>query len=75
VVCVGRQGTYKMGEVFRATNDSGQGLPQAFEQSRNARTPGAFIWWMPGDEMPAPKPTATLSPEEQKRLKSLGYIN
>lgn len=75
VVCAGRQGTYKMGEVFRATNDSGQGLPQAFEQSRNARTPGAFIWWMPGDEMPAPKPTATLSPEEQKRLKSLGYIN
>lgn len=71
----GVRGRHRAGEVFRTTADSAQGLPQAFEQSRRTRTAGAFIWWMPGEEMlPAP-PAATLSPEETKRLKSLGYIH
>jgi choline-sulfatase len=74
VIHAGRQASHKAGEAFSTTSSSAQGLPLAFQQSRDTRTAAAFIWWMPGDEAPASRPAATLSPEEKQRLKSLGYI-
>jgi hypothetical protein len=68
----GRHGTE---EIFRAGGEGARGIPRAFAQSRKRRTAGAFLWWAPGEEMIPARTSTALSPEELKRLKSLGYIH
>jgi hypothetical protein len=49
------------------------GISDAFAAHRTQDGPGAFIWYLPGVRVEKQK-RATLSPEEAKRLKALGYI-
>jgi arylsulfatase A-like enzyme len=50
-----------------------QGLPGAFQEFRTAGRSGIFVWWLPGEEWRESGKRATLSPEQKKRLRALGY--
>lgn len=73
-VYVGRRAQQHLGEPFRTAAKTALGIPDAFEECRRAHTPAAFIWWAPGQKMQTSAPAASLTPEEEKRLRSLGYI-
>lgn len=62
-------------EAFMVDTESGLGTPESFDRNRWSGTPGAHVWWLPGQQLARPGPTQALTPEEVDRLKSLGYIN
>jgi hypothetical protein len=72
---VGRESRQPLAVPFRTAYGAASGMPVDFEQCRMEGIPAIFIWWAPGHKMQAPAPAASLAPEEEKRLKSLGYIH
>jgi len=74
-VFVGASDTRPSAEAFMVDTESGLGTPADFNQNRWSGTPGAHVWWLPGQRLARPGPTQALTPEEVERLKSLGYIN
>jgi len=74
-VFVGSSDTRPSAEAFMVDTESGLGTPESFDQYRWSGTPGAHVWWLPGQRLARPGPTQALTPEEVDRLKSLGYIN
>ena len=58
----------------RLDPESSRGLPQTFQQFRESSQPGVFVWWSPGDAIGKPGKEVTLTPEETRRLRALGYI-
>jgi hypothetical protein len=73
-VHTGGGGTEPMGQVFAMTPGQALGIPDAFDEFRSSGRPGACVWWLPGKHTVQSRETTTLSPEERKRLKALGYI-
>jgi arylsulfatase A-like enzyme len=74
IVYVGAHGQGKVGEDIMITAPEGLGAPDEFAEARKAKSPGVFAWWLPGEEPGGRARTTKLTPEEQKRLRSLGYI-
>jgi choline-sulfatase len=73
-VYVGRRAERQPGEWFRVTSRAASGPPYAFEQCRETHTPAAFVWWAPGQKIYTSPVPANLTPEEERRLRALGYI-
>jgi arylsulfatase A-like enzyme len=71
---VGRRTKQRPGEPFKITARAATGMPITFEECRQAHTSAAFLWWAPGQKISVAAPPANLSPEEEKRLRALGYI-
>ncbi len=74
-VLVGSSDSRQSAEAFMVDTESGLGTPGSFDEHRWSGTPGAYVWWLPGQRLARPGPTEALTPEEVERLKSLGYIN
>jgi choline-sulfatase len=73
-VHVGKDGVRSNAGPFSISRPSALGLPETFEKHRGSHVPAAFVWWLPGGRPGGTGETLELSPEEQKRLKALGYI-
>jgi arylsulfatase A-like enzyme len=63
-----------LGRVVTLSNKEAAGPAPEFEAFRDDFVPGAFVWWLPGGHARRQTGTTDLTPEEVKRLKSLGYI-
>jgi hypothetical protein len=63
-----------MGTSLSLTAKMAMGLPEAFDANRVRAEPGAYVWWLPGDETGASARSTELTPEEIQRLRALGYI-
>jgi hypothetical protein len=74
LVKVGRSGTRQMGKSFTLTRGEAQGLPDGFADYRAAATPTSYVWWLGGRRTARPGEATSLTAEEKKRLKALGYI-
>ncbi|MFH1219616.1 MAG: sulfatase [Candidatus Eisenbacteria bacterium] len=74
-VSVGETGERPFGQAFVLTLDDAMGLPRAFGQSRSSTASGVSLWWLPGEHLQRAQKAVILSPEEQNRLRSLGYIH
>jgi hypothetical protein len=74
-VFVGASDTGEPAEALMVDTGSALGTPGSFRDHRWSGTPGAHVWWLPGQRPARPGPTRALTPEEVERLKSLGYIN
>jgi arylsulfatase A-like enzyme len=73
-IYIGRRAGPQPGDVFRFSPADASGRPGSFEQCRESQTAAAFIWWAPGQRYRESAEPAGLTPEELKRLRSLGYI-
>jgi hypothetical protein len=73
-LAIGASGGPSAGKPLTLTRESAAGLPPAFELSRRELKPGVFIWWLPGNGVGQGAERTDLTPEEIRRLKSLGYI-
>ncbi|MFH1219597.1 MAG: sulfatase [Candidatus Eisenbacteria bacterium] len=73
-IYTGMQGRGTPGATIRLDPESSRGLPGTFQQFRASSQPGAFVWWSPGEAIGKPGKEVTLTPEETKRLRALGYI-
>jgi choline-sulfatase len=73
-VYVGADGVRATGKPLSLSRSDAHGLPQAFDEHRRSDLPGAFVWWLPGGRPGGSGEAVELSPDEQKRLKALGYI-
>jgi hypothetical protein len=71
---LGKDGTVPVGEALSLSRSDALGLSETFSEHRQSHAPGAFIWWLPGGKAAGMGETLELSPDEQKRLKALGYI-
>jgi arylsulfatase A-like enzyme len=72
-VHVGETGQREMGKELDLTAAQAMGLPAGFLEAETSGTPGAYIWWLPG-ERAAKRATVELTPEQKQRLRALGYI-
>jgi hypothetical protein len=70
----GSHGGLPAGDYVTLTAEEAMGVPDRFNESRAEKIPGVFVWWLPGEEPGRGAKTTRLTPEEQKRLRSLGYI-
>jgi arylsulfatase len=73
-VHVGETGMMPIGEEFVIDTGQAFGLTEDFLKARTSGRPGAYIWWFPGEEWFSGSETVDLTPEQKKRLRSLGYI-
>jgi hypothetical protein len=73
-VFYGESGEAGTDEALLLDTETGLGTPTVFKRYMRAGRPGVHIWWMPGEDVSGSGKTTDLTPEEIKRLKSLGYI-
>jgi arylsulfatase A-like enzyme len=71
---VGLSETVPLNEEVVLAPDQAFGLPEGFRDARVSGSPGAYIWWFPGEGVAASREVQDLTPEQKKRLRALGYI-
>jgi len=74
VVYTGKGGRSSLGAAVTLDLGQGLGLPETFKEFRDSARPGVHVWWLPGGAMAKAGKQMTLTPEEKKRLRALGYI-
>lgn len=72
---VGESGRIPMASPFTLEASEASGLPASFQEARDSGLPGLYIWWLSGEEIARTGTVTDLTPQEIKRLKSLGYLN
>ena len=73
-VHLGSSGAFPMAERKVVSVDSARGVPPEFRADSDHTHVGAYLWWLPGGSLIRHRQATRLTPEEEKRLKSLGYI-
>jgi arylsulfatase len=73
-IYVGARTRGPFGGTVTLSRREAMGPPEHFEAARRDFVPGAFIWWLPGENVRRSAETTDLTEEEKKRLRSLGYI-
>jgi choline-sulfatase len=73
-VWVGRAGSSRLGAKLEVRPEDAYGAPAGFQNYRTSDRPAAYIWYLGGARRAGPREATTLTPEEKKRLKALGYI-
>jgi hypothetical protein len=73
-VGVGSRERRNLDEAFDLTPQMASGFPDEFDADRRSGGIGAYVWWLPGQQMVSAREAARLTPEERRRLKALGYI-
>jgi hypothetical protein len=71
---LGESGVIPLAESAVVTISSARGVPERFRADSDFFQIGAYLWWLPGESLIQPREATKLTPEEEKRLRSLGYI-
>jgi arylsulfatase A-like enzyme len=74
-VGVGESSRISITAPFTLESADASGLPVSFQAWNASDLPRLHLWWLSGEEIAAPRAVIDLTPEEIKRLKSLGYLN
>jgi arylsulfatase A-like enzyme len=73
-VAIGSSTRHGFGETVAIDPTSALGLPRDFSEQRERELVGAYLWWLPGEKHKASAQEVTLTPEEKRRLRALGYL-
>jgi len=73
-VKVGMSAEHRFGRQAALERQDALGLPQDFSESREKETAGVYMWWLPGDRRAGAAMEEDLTPEENRRLRALGYL-
>jgi arylsulfatase A-like enzyme len=71
---LGESGTIPLAETTVVRANSAIGVPESFQEDSDFFKIGIHLWWLPGESLTQPRQATKLTPEEVKRLRSLGYI-
>jgi choline-sulfatase len=74
VVHVGPSGQKQLGEKLSLRPQDASGLAAAFEDKHFSGESEVYMWWLPGRALEVAREKRSLTPEEKRRLKALGYI-
>ena len=74
VMHVGPSAKEQMGQSLSLRPKDADGLAAAFREKRFSGEAEAYLWWLPGKGLEVAREKRSLTPEEKKRLKALGYI-